>query len=267
MAKIIKNYEELVKEGYGQGHGRDYKPCKTVQNFSSIGRSHRVQGRVSKRLHHLFSDLELSTFLLLDWNHNVTDIREHYPLDIYDLNSICSRFRMKKVSVDYLPFTLSSDFLVDFGKFSIALDTLYSKDLNKAHIIESLEIKRRYWEEEHNTPFKLITEKDIPATVLENIKWLYVEKNDLEITNHMIDQAVYFMEEISQYPQSSLISFCNHTDQTQKMGIGTTLALFRKIFALRILQFNLEISYLELKLSDIHASNLLQNENTVHATN
>ena len=50
MAKIIKNYEELVTEGYGQGHGRDYKPCKTVQNFSSIGRSHRVQGRVSKRL-------------------------------------------------------------------------------------------------------------------------------------------------------------------------------------------------------------------------
>ena len=65
MAKIIKNYEELVKEGYGQGHGRDYKPCKTVQNFSSIGRSHRVQGRVSKRLHHLFSDLELSTFYCL----------------------------------------------------------------------------------------------------------------------------------------------------------------------------------------------------------
>ena len=41
-------------------------------------------------------------------------------------------------------------------------------------------------------------------------------KNDLEITNHMIDQAVYFMEEISQYPQSSLIQFCKHSDQTQK---------------------------------------------------
>ena len=40
MTKIIKNYEELVKEGYGQGHGRDYKSCKTVHNFSSIGRSH-----------------------------------------------------------------------------------------------------------------------------------------------------------------------------------------------------------------------------------
>lgn len=173
---------------------------------------------------------------------------------------------MKKVSVDYLPFTLSSDFLVDFGKFSIAFDTLYSKDLNKAHIIESLEIKRRYWEEEHNTPFKIITEKDIPTTVLENIKWLYVEKNDLEITNYMMDQAIYLMEEISKYPQSSLITFCNHTDQTQKKHIGTTLALFRKIFALRILQFNLEISYLELKLPDIHASNLLQNENTVDAT-
>lgn len=106
MTKIIKNYEELVKEGYCQGHGRDYKPCKTVHNFSSIGRSHRVQGRVSQRLHHLFSDLELSTFLLLDWNQNVTDIREHYLLDIYDLNSICSRFRMKKyrLTICLLPY-------------------------------------------------------------------------------------------------------------------------------------------------------------------
>ncbi|MDP1315561.1 TnsA endonuclease N-terminal domain-containing protein [Acinetobacter lwoffii] len=267
MAKIIKNYEELITQGYGQGHGRDYKPCKTVHNFSSIGRSHRVQGRVSKRLHHFFSDLELSTFLLLDWNQNVTDIREHYPLDIYDLNSICSRYQIKKVSIDYIPFTLSSDFLVNFGNFPIALETLYSKDLNKAHIIESLEIKRRYWEEEHNTPFKLITEKDIPITVLDNIKWMYVEKNDLEITNHLADQAIYFMKEISHYPQSSLISFCKHIDQTQKADIGATLALFRKLFALRLLQFNLETPYLELKLSNIHISNLLQNENTAHATN
>ena len=39
------------------------------------------------------------------------------------------------------------------------------------------------------------------------------------------------MEEISQYPQSSLIQFCKHSDQTQKMGIGATLALFRKLFS------------------------------------
>ncbi len=77
----------------------------------------------------------------------------------------------------------------------------------------------------------------------------------------MIDQAVYFMEEISQYPQSSLITFCKHIRPNSKTGYRNDVALFRKLFALRILQFNLEISYLELKLSDIHASNLLQNEN------
>ncbi len=266
MEKVTNNYEELVAEGYGQGHGRNYKPCKTVQNFSSIGRSHRVQGRVSGRLHHLFSDLELSTFLLLDWNQNVTDIREHYPLNIKDLNSICSRYQMKRVSIDYIPYTLSSDFLVDFGNFSIALETLYSKDLNKPSIIELLEIKRRYWEEEHNTPFKIITEKDIPRTVLENIEWLYVEKNDLEISKNLIDTAIYLLTEIKQYPQSSLIQFCKHADQVERREIGTTLALFRKIFALRLFEFNLEIDYRRLMLSDILASNLIENENKVHAT-
>lgn len=266
MRTTIQNYEQLRAEGYGQGHGRDYKLCLTVHNFSSFGRSHRVQGRVTQRLHHLFSDLELSTFLLLDWNQNVTDIREHYPLNLNDLNAICSRYKLKKVSFNYFPFTLLSDFLVDFGKFRIALDTLYSKDLNDAYKIESLEIKRRYWEEEHNIPFKLITEKDIPITVLENIKWLYVEKNDLEITNQLIGQAIFFMEEISKYPESTLISFCKYIDQTEQLDIGTTLACFRKLFALRVLQFDLEISYLQLKLPEIYASNLLENENTFHAT-
>ena len=266
MEKVIRNYEDLVAQGYGQGQGRNYKPCKTIQNFSSIGRSHRVQGRVSGRLHHLFSDLELSTFLLLDWNQNVTDIREHYPLNIKDINSICSRYQIKRVSIEYRPYTLSSDFLVDFGSFSIALETLYSKDLNKPSIIETLEIKRRYWEEEHNTSFKIITEKDIPRTVLENIEWLYVEKNDLEVSKNIIDTAINLFTEMKQYPQSSLITFCKYTDQINQREIGTTLALFRKIIALRLFEFNLEIDYRDIILSDILVSNLIDYENKVHAT-
>lgn len=94
---------------------------------------------------------------------------------------------MKKVLVDYMFFILLLDFLVDFGKFFIVFDIFYSKDLNKVYVIELLEIKCCYWEEEYNMLFKLIIEKDIFVMVLENIKWLYVEKNDFDIINYMID--------------------------------------------------------------------------------
>lgn len=265
MSKSIKTYEEAINAGYGQGNRENYKPCKTVQNFSSIGRSHRVKGHVSKRLHHLFSDLELCTFLLLDWNQNVTDIREHYPLNPSEIKSICSRYRIKQASIEYFPFTISIDFLVDFGNFMVAIDTLYSESLNKSHIIEQLEIKRRYWEE-RNTEFKFITEKEIPSTVLKNIQWLYAEKNNLEITTHLIGNAVDIMKEILNFPNTSLIIFCKHMDQIQKLDLGSTLSLFRKLFAVRLLEFNLRISYLDLQLSDISASDLLNSENTINGT-
>lgn len=71
---------------------------------------------------------------------------------------------------------------------------------------------------------------------------------------------------MKQYPQSSLITFCKYTDQINQREIGTTLALFRKIIALRLFEFNLEIDYRDIILSDILVSNLIDYENKVHAT-
>ena len=57
-----------------------------------------------------------------------------------------------------------------------ALPAKYSKDLDDARIIEKLELKRRYWEQK-DVGFKIITEKDIPRAVSDNIEWLYSSKN------------------------------------------------------------------------------------------
>lgn len=77
-----KQQDNWIKEDRGQGHLRSYKPWVTVRDFGSKGRSHRIFGHKSQRTHHLLSDLELSTFLLLEWHSTTIDIREPYPLDL-----------------------------------------------------------------------------------------------------------------------------------------------------------------------------------------
>lgn len=61
--------------------GNNYKPWFSVRDVASEGRSHRVYGHLTNRTHHLLSDLELATFLLLQWRPTTTDIREQFPLD------------------------------------------------------------------------------------------------------------------------------------------------------------------------------------------
>lgn len=78
-----------VKEGRGKGIGRDYKPWLTVRDVPSQGRSHRIFGHLSQRTHHLLSDLELATFLLIQWRQSTTDIREQFPLEPQVTKQIC----------------------------------------------------------------------------------------------------------------------------------------------------------------------------------
>ena len=66
----------FAKEGRGQGHGADYRPWLTIQDVSSRGLSSRIKSEKTGRDHHLLSDVETDTFLMLDWSDVVTDIRE-----------------------------------------------------------------------------------------------------------------------------------------------------------------------------------------------
>ncbi|ECM6197551.1 MULTISPECIES: transposase [Enterobacteriaceae] len=76
MAKANSSFSEVqiarrIKEGRGQGHGKDYIPWLTVQEVPSSGRSHRIYSHKTGRVHHLLSDLELAVFLSLEWESSV----------------------------------------------------------------------------------------------------------------------------------------------------------------------------------------------------
>jgi len=83
----MKNYlatassiSQHIAAGYGQGQGCDYKPWLEIRHVPSLGKSSRVKGWKTQRVHNFLSGLELSYFYLLEWNDRVIDIQEQFPL-------------------------------------------------------------------------------------------------------------------------------------------------------------------------------------------
>ncbi len=142
--------DRRLKDGRGQGQGSDYKPFIYTRDVSSLGRSHRLPGSKTRRLHHLLSDLELAIFLTLDRSPHVTDIREQFPMRVEDTVRIAEELGLPHGRYKGTPQVLTSDFLADFEdpqRPSIAIQAKYSADLQKPEVIERLELERRYCQE------------------------------------------------------------------------------------------------------------------------
>lgn len=156
--------DRRIADGRGQGHGPDYKPFIYTRDVSSLGRSHRLPGSKTRRLHHLLSDLELAVFLTLDWSSRVTDIREQFPLRVEDTLRLAEEHGLPHARFQGAPQILTSDFLVDFddpNRPNLAIQAKYSADLEKPEVIERLEIERRYWA--YGSPH-------FPAQIMPNVR-------------------------------------------------------------------------------------------------
>ena len=157
-----------------------------IQDFSSKGRVSRVLGRKSGKIHHLLSDLETNMFLILDFDRNVSNIIEHYPLKdvrdvIDDKNIDWNKFKDKKTKEDYI---ITTTFLVTLinGK-NIAISCKNQSELYKSNTQLKLEIERRYWSYK-GIQWGIITNKELPKNRLKNIKWLMLGEE--------IDEEMYF---------------------------------------------------------------------------
>lgn len=157
-----KKVARYYKEGRGQGELGNYKPWLTIQDVPSSGRAHRDIGWKTEREHHLLSDLEYNYFCLLDWSDNVIDIREQFPINREITTKIA-----EDMNITDLLITLRYDSKVNY----IARTIKPEKELNSPRVIEKFEIERAYWEDQ-DVDWAIVTEKDLPKTIIENIKWL-----------------------------------------------------------------------------------------------
>lgn len=225
----------------------NYEPFIRVNEISSLGRSHRVFGHKSGRTHHLFSDLELSVFLLFEWNTNVVSINEQFELNLEETLALAKEAKIKHPSIKGENKVMTSDFYITLNAKNkamtsqMALQVKYAKDLDDTRTIEKIELERRFWQCK-DVPFYLITENDIPKTVSTNIKWLYPAKNT-HLTNLSWDEFEYYSKQLAQHSHLKLVEFCKKCDSANDLEIGTSLSCMKAFLAHNYMSFDITKDY------------------------
>lgn len=108
-AKVRK----YLKEGRGTGDGASYRPWLTVYDLPSRGRSHRIYGIKTGRVHHLLSDGEWKSFIRFEYDEAVLDIREQFPLDRRQTMQVARDLGYPHpITTDGTPYVMTIDFLL-----------------------------------------------------------------------------------------------------------------------------------------------------------
>lgn len=244
--------ENRIKKGWGSGTGIDYMPWLVIQDFASLGRTHRIRGWKHGRAHHLFSDLERNVFLCYQWPRSVIDIREQFPLlPLEETIEIAKEIGVRH-PIDRrtkCPIVMTTDLLltVQQGLQSILCPRTvkYMKDVLKPRTQEKLEIERRYWLAPHRKlKLKIITEKYVSQAFIKNMLWVhpYYWLTDLyPLTCHEVKKIASLLTELILNEELSLRSIALKCDRILRLEQGTGLAVIRHLLANRFWEVDMHI--------------------------
>lgn len=235
--------DRFIKEGRGQGSGADYLPWLRVQDVPSIGRSTRGLGWTTGRQHTFLSDLERDYFYALDFADEVTDIREQYPLlPLEETKLIAEKLGVEhpkdpKTGVDIV---MTTDFVITYKNKEFARTVKPSKELENDRILEKFEIERIYWES-HQVNWGIVTERDLPYTLIRNIEWIHKEYHNEDVQA----LGIFAVQSLERSLAASLLSgttiakACLACDEQMGLEAGTSLAMFRHFLARKIWAVNM----------------------------
>lgn len=222
MAKFKYGFDEakikrFIAQGRGKGEGASYRPWLTIQDVPSEGRSRRTFSSKTGRHHELLSDLEKYAFLFYEWNDEVTDIREQYPLDREVTLRIASELGINhpKDPNSKCNIVMTTDLLVfvsnDNKTNSVARSIKPEGKLDK-RVIDKLEIERKYWVDQ-GVDWGLITDKQLPKTYALNLDMAkevatFDGRNGL-YPNYWEDACESVLATLKQHPGLPISALCN----------------------------------------------------------
>ena len=253
MARRRYSFDEtklkrFAKEGRGTGHGSDYRPWLQVQDVPSHGRSTRIHSYKTGRQHHLLSDLETGLFLILDWADHVVDIREQFPLDRDVTRMLAAKMgvvhpRDVQTKSDIVMTTdLLVDVRLDGGVSLIALSVKPASKLEGARTLEKLELERRFWAR-INVPWYLVTERELHAVRIGNLRWLHEMRSLDELktphADYWPDRCNRFLGELSRVRGGLIEDFLKHLQQNCEFGAGEAMTELRHLAANKRIRLDL----------------------------
>jgi hypothetical protein len=246
------NIRQHLKKGYGQGYLQDYMPWIKVNHFSSAGRSHRVLGLKTGRIHHFLSDLEVKLFNLLDFSDKVSDIREQYPLldvgspTIEITKGIALSLGIKHPCFCGMNTVLTTDFVVTTGQDNkiIARTVKPSESLDK-RTLSKFEIEKNYWQK-FGVEWAIVTDKELSNSILfdnlKNLKHSYRYVLDENIEFSLLVKVYEIFGDINlKYPQSNLSKCSLDIDSMLAFKEGTSLRIIKYLMAIKAITFDLSL--------------------------
>lgn len=250
-------YKKRLSEKRGEGQLSAYKPWSVVQDFSSSGSTYRIKGIKTNRVHHLFSKTQYQVLLMAEFNDNIVDIRESFPLlDLYEIldnpNDIqLNKFRDKDSQELYVQtvflFTCTD---TNGQEYEVARTIAYASNLQKKVVIEGLELKRRYFELK-GIEYKIITNKDIDVTVVKNIEYFREGadlKFDSEYDPSFLEELVEIIFERIQLSRDTLINEVKRLEKDYSVNRRISILLLKNLMWNKRLKWNLKEKF------DVNAS-------------
>jgi hypothetical protein len=236
-ARLLERY---LKEERGMGEGALYNPWIRIYDLPSKGLSSIIPGWKTERDHHLLSNMEAYFLYLADWSRKVIDIREQFPLISFDRKlapmeetlAIAAerKIRHPQDSETKHPLVLTTDFLLTLevdGKHVYHARTIKKvQELAHRRVIEKFEIERRYWQA-HEVDWGIVTERDMPATVVKNIDIIHQSYFLPQFVEHnkLIDTAQVLTEMVLEERSTSLAEVAKSCDHRLGVKRGSSLAV------------------------------------------
>lgn len=244
--------ERRIKEGRGSGCGLDYHPWLVIQDFSSLGRVHRLKGWKHGRVHHLFSDLERNVFLHYQWPFSVKDIREQFPLlPVEETVEIAKGIGVRHPydSRTKHPIVMTTDLLLTSQPGLVTsyhpITIKYFKELKKLRTLEKLEIERRYWAASpRNFILKIITEQQVISEFVKNMLWVYPFYWPIDLYPLTEDEIAKIALVLTQLLLNEALPLRNITqkcDKLLRLEPGTSLIVVRHILATRYWEVDMNV--------------------------
>jgi hypothetical protein len=243
-AKIAR----FEREGRGRGFGADYKPWLTVHDVPSHGRRSRFLGRTTGRVHHTLSDIETAAILAFDWDDEVTDIREQFPLERDVTRRIAEAMgvRHPRDPFTQVDIVMTTDILVDHVRLGRrAYFVKPSSLLGQRRVLEKMEIERRYWALQR-VPFTVQTEREYPKDRTHNLEWLHpyhdVARHPWPWAGYWVQRGGDLLRRLAAAEPSLEIQ--NLIARLERPGgafeVGEVLSIFRWLACRKIVGFDLD---------------------------
>lgn len=228
-----RTYLSYIREGRGQGEGRDYLPWITIHDFASKGSCSRVLGNKTGRIHHLLSHLESDYFFELDANPSIIDIREQFPIPLDATLKIASDLNIRHPFLpgSSFPFVVTTDFLITRKDRTLwARAVKFSSDLDDPRTVEKLSIEYAYWRS-LDVDWKLVTEKQISRIYASNLQWLRYGHQEFSLPLSDKDSRSCEKDFLSMYRDLSLPfpSILQAIEEGYHLDSGMAMSLFKDL--------------------------------------